>query len=233
MSAKILNHPDKEEIISKLISGESVKEVEAWLKKKHPKAKRLQISYMTLQKFRSENLNLKGDVLEDIKNTRTEIINDSKSAEIKAVLAASSAYQEKINEIATSELDVARKILEMDKLISGRMEFYYNALVGGNSSNIKEDKVFLEYIAAYRALLQDWKKFVEGVPDKTIEHNVNINVINEQVGVLKNIIFEVLQEMAPQLIPVFIDKVNTKLNIADYDSQQYKGYIGAIDVEPE
>ena len=73
MSKKVLNHPNKEDIIKKLLEGSSVKEVEAWLKDKYPRRKRLHVSYMTLQKFRAENLNLKGDVLDDIKNKRTEV----------------------------------------------------------------------------------------------------------------------------------------------------------------
>ena len=73
MSKKVLNHPDKEELIRKLLEGDSVKEVEAWIKQKYPRRKRLHVSYMTLQKFRAEHLNLKGDVLEDIKNRRHEI----------------------------------------------------------------------------------------------------------------------------------------------------------------
>ena len=66
MNNKVLRHPDKEEIIKMLLNGESVKEVERWIKKKHPRSRRLQISYMTLQKFRAENLNLKGDVLDGL-----------------------------------------------------------------------------------------------------------------------------------------------------------------------
>ena len=73
MSKKILNHPDKEEVIKKLLEGDSVKEVERWLKEKYPRTRRLHISYMTLQKFRGEHLNLKGEVLDDIKNRRGEI----------------------------------------------------------------------------------------------------------------------------------------------------------------
>lgn len=232
MSNKILNHPHKDEIISKLISGESVKEVEEWLRKKHPKSKRLHVSYMTLQKFRKEHLNLEGEVLEDIKNARFDSDKSTQSAEIRAVIASSSAYQNKISEIASSELDVTRKLLEMNQLINSRIEFYFNALNGENSG-IKEDKIFLEYLGMYRGVMQDWKKYVEGVADKTVEHNININVINEQIGLLKNVVYEVLQEIQPDLIPIFVEKINSKLGSAHYDTPEYHRYIGAIDAESE
>ena len=81
MSKKVLNHPDKEDMIKRLLGGDSVKEVERWLKEKYPRSKRLHVSYMTLQKFRADHLNLKGDVLGDIKNRRTELDKDTIEAE--------------------------------------------------------------------------------------------------------------------------------------------------------
>lgn len=223
MNNKVLRHPDKEEIIKMLLNGESVKEVERWIKKKHPRSKRLQISYMTLQKFRAENLNLKGDVLDDIKNRRAEVNKQDEALEKKMVIEASSAYQEKIEEIASAELDVTRRLLEMDKLVTSRIEFYYNLLQQGGS--IKEDKIFLEYINTLKSLMQDWKKYIEGVADQKIEHNINFNVINTQVSILKDSVCEILQDVQPELIPVFLDKVNDKIKKIDVDSIDYSEVI--------
>lgn len=213
MSAKVLNHPDKEKIIEKLLSGESVKEIESWLEKKYPRSKRLHISYMTLQKFRSENLNIKGDVLEDIKNKKTEIDKKNLEIETKMIVQSSNAYQKKIDEIASSELDVTRRLLEMDRLVNSRIEYYFNLLETGGS--IKEDRIFLEYVNTMKSLMQDWKKYIEGVADKKIEHNININVVNEQAKILKETILEILREMDPKLIPLFVDRVSYRMKQLD------------------
>lgn len=213
MSAKILNHPDKERIIEKLLSGESVKEVESWLEKKYPRSKRLHISYMTLQKFRSENLNIKGDVLEDIKNKKTEIDKKNLEIETKMIVQSSNAYQKKIDEIASSELDVTRRLLEMDRLVNSRIEYYFNLLETGGS--IREDRIFLEYVNTMKSLMQDWKKYIEGVADKKIEHNININVVNEHARILKETILEILREMDPKLIAVFVDRLNYRMKQLD------------------
>jgi hypothetical protein len=226
--AKVLLHPDKEEIIKKLLDGVSLKKIELWLKKKYPKRTRLHISWVTLQKFRTEHLNLHGEVLEDIKVTKK--LKDSESIDqyTKDVIAKSSHYQNKINEIASSELDATKRLLEMDKLINSRLVYYFNLLESGKGE-IREDKVFLEYIKEYRAILESWKKFVEGHADKKIEHNINISVVNEQVNVLKGIIFEVLQEMSPQLVPAFVDKLNSRLGLINVGTEEYKrlGYVDA------
>ena len=227
MSKKILNHPDKETLISKLLEGDSVKEVERWLKEKYPRTKRLHVSYMTLQKFRAEHLNIKGDVLDDIKNRRVEIDREASEAEARMIVKASSSYQQKLEEIASSELDVTRRLLEMDSLINSRIEYYYNMLQEGGT--LREDKIFIEYINTMKSLMQDWKKYIEGVADKKIEHNINISVVNEQARILKETVLEVLQEMKPELIPVFVDKLDVKMNQIDVsDPNTFRGEV--IDV---
>jgi hypothetical protein len=213
MSKKILNHPDKEELIKKLLEGDSVKQVESWLKDKYPRTRRLHVSYMTLQKFRGEHLNLKGEVLDDIKNRRTEVDKVATEAEARMIIKASSSYQQKIDEIATSELDVAKRLLELDSLINSRIEYYYNLLQEGGS--LREDKIFIEYINTMKTLMQDWKKYIEGVADKKIEHNININVVNEQARILKEAVLEILQELSPDLVSIFIDRLDIKMRQLD------------------
>lgn len=231
--SKVLRHPEKEEIMKRLLNGESVKEVEKWLKKKHPKTKRLQISYMTLQKFRKEHLHLEGEVLEDIKQARNSKDHDSKALEARAIIAGSSAYQDKINEIASNELDANRKLMELMALMASRLEYYFNMLNTGAGGNIKQDKVFIDLINTQRGLLQDYFKYVEGIADKKIEHNINVNIINEQVSVLKNIVYEVLQDMEPGLIPIFVNKINDRMGGLKHGTDQYKEYreIEVIDAE--
>lgn len=213
---KILNHPDREKIIERLLAGESLKDIELWIQKKYPRSKRLHISYMSLQRFRSGHLNLKGQVLEDIKTKKLE--EDKKNSELEAqlIIKTSSAYQQKINEIASNELDVTRRLLELDKLISARIESYFNLVQSGNF-NSKSDEVLLQYINTMRALLGDWKKYIEGFADKKVEHNVNINIINEQTKILKESVLDVLREMDPRLIPIFVDKVDYKMKLLTSD----------------
>lgn len=229
MSNKVLRHPEKEEIISKLLQGESLKQVEAWLKKKHPRTKRLHITYATLQKFRQNYLNLEGEALSQIKEARQQYAKNSKALEKKAMVMASNAYQEKLAEILEDEIDVTRKMLEMEKIISSRIEYYFNALNSG--AGLREERVFIELLTQQRELLRDWKKYVENHADQTIEHNVNINVVNEQLTVLKGIVFEVLKEMNPAMIPVFVEKLNSKMLDTSYGNENYMNYSNQSEIK--
>ena len=221
--SKVLRHPDKEDIIARLISGDSVKEVDNWLKSKYPRKKRLHISYMTLQKFRSENLNLRGEVLEDIKNKRSEVDKASAAAEAKMIIESSSAYQEKISEIVSNEMDVTKRLLEMESLINSRIKYYYDLLNNGGS--LREDKIFLEYISALKGIMQDWKKYIEGVADQKIEQNVSVSVINNHAEILKSAVLDVLNEMNPELVGVFIDRVSSRMREMTLDDTRQMGVI--------
>jgi hypothetical protein len=229
-SSTVVRHPDKEELIKMLLNGDSVKQIESWLKKKYPRSKRHHISYMTLQKFRSENLNIKGNLLEDIKTKKKSDELVSADAEIRMAVMNSSEYQNKISEIVSNEMDVARKLLEMEKLISSRMEFYFNSVSSGG--NLKGDRVFLEYLNTMRSIMQDWKKYVDGFADKKIEHNVNVNIVDDQLKIMKEVVVEVLREMDPALVLVFMEKINYKMSGLKHGTPEYNQYlIGVTDAE--
>lgn len=221
--SKVVRHPDKDELIKMLLNGDSVKQIEAWLKKKYPRSKRHHISYMTLQKFRSEQLNIKGDLLEDIKTKKKSDDLISTNAEIKLAVSNSSEYQKKVEEIVSNEMDVARKLLEMEKLISARMEFYYNAVANGGS--IKHDRVFLEYLNTMRSVMQDWKKYIEGFADKKVEHNLNVNIVNDQLKIVKEVVLDVLKDMDPSLVLLFMEKLNYRMSGLKHDSPEYNQYL--------
>jgi len=231
LNSKISRHPDKKEIISRLLNGDSVKKTEEWIKSKYPRAKRYHISYMTLQKFRANHLNIKGDLLEDIKNRRHQDDIDAEKNEVRVALLNSSEYQKKIEEIVSKEIDVNRRLLEMEALISSRLEYYFNIVSSSNNPNTFNDKMMLDYINALRSILADWKKYIDGFADKKIEHNVNIQVVDTQVKILKEAVFEVLTEMDPQLILQFMDKLNQKMQSLNYDSPEYNNYL--LDVSKE
>lgn len=220
MSNKIINHPDKDAIIEKMLEGESVRSIEAWLKEKYPKKKKYHISYPTLQNFRQENLNIRGEVLEDIKEIKSAKDEEEKERLIEEKIKKSSAYQDKLEEIVSHEIDVSRRLIEMEALVNSRLEYYFNLLSAGGS--IREDKVFIEYINILRGLMNDWKKFIEGYSDNKVENNINVNIVMQQITIIKNVVSDVLKEMQPELIPLFIENVNQKLDVMDYEDEVRK-----------
>lgn len=216
MQSKVLKHPDREEIIRRLTDGESIRSVVGWLKTKYKNNKKHQISIPSLQEFRKKYLALEGEVLSDIQAARQDIVAEIKQQEAKALVKSNSAYQQKINSIVNSHLDIKDQLLKLHVLIIDRIEFWYNEISEGNHSATVADKELRQYIDRLMTLFQQWSKFIDGIADHTVEHNVNINMVNDQVRSINYVIMEVLEELDPEVAMVFLQKVNRKLNELGY-----------------
>lgn len=219
MSKKILRHPDKETIIEMLNNGESVRGIEDKLKKKYPNNKTLWLSSVTLQHFRKNNLQLEGKVLKDIQEAGKAQQQQLEELDKQKQLENSDAYNKKINEIASTKLDVARKILQLDMVIESRMEYWFNAVASGNEQASKGDKELRQFMDRQMALLAQYKKFVEGLADKTIDHNINITVFNDQVAIIRDVIKECIAGFEPEIAALFMDRLNKKLALTSYRPQ--------------
>lgn len=218
--SKILKHPDHEEIIRRLTDGESVRKVVAWMKEKYPDNKSLRLTNPTVQAFRKEYLKLDGKVLQDIQEQRLVTQRTVKEQQRQSKLESTNAYQEKINSIADSHLDVANKILRLDAIIEDRMEYWFNAIGNGEATPGQADKEMRQYIDRQMQLLQQYKKFVEGMADHTVEHTINIKIFNDQIVIFRDIIRDILSELNPDKAIKFMDMVNKRLSGASYQVER-------------
>lgn len=214
-----MRHPDKEEIIRRLNEGDSVRKVCAWLKEKYSTNKGLHLSTVTLQAFRKKNLQLEGKVLKDIQEASAVQCRAIEEHQRVAQLETTNAYRDKINEIADTHLDVARKILQLDKIIESRMEFWFNSISSGEVTAQQADKELRQYMDRQMLMLQQYKKFVEGMADKTIEHNVNITVMNEQIAFIRDVIRDVIASFDSDTALLFIEKITAKLGSLEYSAK--------------
>lgn len=131
-------------------------------------------------------------------------------------------YKEKIGEVKDNmTLDIPRKIAQLDKLMNSRMEHYFNSIndpgINNNADTIRaNDKVFIEYLKQQRELFQDYKKFVEGVSQEGAEASVQLEIVQEQVSIIRETIRELLEQIDPNIAINFLDQLNIKLNAIEY-----------------
>jgi len=218
---KILKHPDKEEIIRMLNDGESVRSISAYFKKKYPTNKALWVSTVTLQNFRKENLQLDGKVLKDIQEASKVQKRQIEEQLLQRQLESTNAYQEKIGKIASSHLDVTQKMLQLDAVVGDRIEYWYNITKSGEEIPAKADNELRKFIDQQVLLLQQWKKLVEGMADKTIDYNVNVTILNEQINVIRDVIRETIaEEFGVESAISFMDKLSKRLKQASYRPQE-------------
>lgn len=228
-SNKILNHPDKEAIIKWLTEGVSVRDVEARLAQRYPKRNQshLRISSSTIQAFKANHLNIKGKVLDDIK-THTRLAQQLvKMRQAEEEVQSTSAYQEAISKIAENELNTSEQIIKVFYIVENRIEALFNKVNEGDFINRDVEKLLQGYLDQLMKAFEQHKKYIEGHKDTT-EHNININIMNDQVTVLREAIRETLSETEPELAVKFMEKLNTKMRNLVYNTNDNANTVNAM-----
>lgn len=208
---KVFSHPDKDEIITKLLSGESVRAIEAWLKKKYPYGKRNHVSYLTLQKFRSKYLKIEADVLKDLQRERqalrTRRHEDIRIEEIKAT----DSYQASLsNYVQESLIDYNGTIKDLLERCSRGIE-RLEALDEHKGSHLNHAAI-AGYLTQIKGLVEMHHKMVEKQEKKAGDQvEKDYGVLKKQLEILKQVIREIFQETAPELQPIFIAKVKERM----------------------
>lgn len=212
---KIMTHPNRSTIIRMLKEGVGIRKVAQYLKEKYPKDKKMWVSCPTLQKFRQEKLNLDKIVLEDIKKA-SKVKNKEKSLKkAEASLKRTPAYQEAIQQAIEKHIDIKTELSALIELVKVRIEDLFNkASVGEITTN--EEANLQKYFPILNNTLAQWMKYVERVADQTIETNININVIEDQMSIIRDAVRETFQEMDPTLAIKFLDNLNNKMESLNY-----------------
>ena len=237
---KILNHPDREEIIQKLVSGLSPNKVNDWLNDKYSRDedRDLRITVKAISDFRSRYLNLNRDAVRLLKKERqkkelglphnanagsflerTEETEEEHELRVRETLLQSPTYRSKLKEITEATLDGPRLIKELVALIQSRLEVYFNEIASGTTigNTIKADKQFAEYVGLMKDLVKDAKKIEDDYNAQPESGQVHLNIVHEQIGMIRDIVKDLLAEFAPELALEFMDKLNKKMTAVKYE----------------
>lgn len=237
---KILNHPDREDIIQKLVSGLSPNKVSDWLSEKYSKEdeKHLRITVKAISDFRSKYLNLNRDAVRMLKKERqkkelglphnanagsfldlTDETEEQHDLRVKETLLQSPTYRDKLKEITEATLDGPRLIKELVTLIQSRLEVYFNEIASGTTigNTIKADKQFAEYVSLMKDLVKDAKKIEDDYNAQPESGQVQLNVVHEQIGIIRDTVKDLLAEFAPDLALEFMDRLNKRMTAMKYE----------------
>lgn len=199
---KILEHPDKDEIITKLTMGESTRELAKWLKFKYPKQKKYTLTHNTLDKFRRNHLRIYGDILTNIKaKTKAQIE--------KETIRATKTYAEKIQEAVQTQVDWKEKLLKLMNVVETRFAQLYD-FSQSNVNDYQPDKTMLEWMNKILQIIQEIRK-IEGAPDQVIQHNVTVQTIDQHANILQQAIINTLEELDWEQSSILIDKLNRNI----------------------
>jgi hypothetical protein len=212
---KIINHPDKNAIIRMLINGDGVRAVAKYLREKYPRNKKLHLTANTLQRFRVEKLNIEGEALGAIKEASKQKKEIVAEEQLDRQIKRNPFYQEKIKEALNFHVDLQKELKEMALLIKSRIEDLFDRAQKGEIT-VNEEANLQRYFQSWVTLLERWAKYVEKIADKTVETNINVTVIEDQMTVIREAIRETLSELQPEVAIKFLDKINLKMANLSY-----------------
>lgn len=238
-NGKILNHPDREEIIHKLISAISPNKICSWLEEKYTteEDKKFRLTPKALSDFRSRYLNLDRDAVRLLKKERhkkelglphnanagsfldrTGETEDEHELRVKETLLQSPTYRDKLKDINEAALDGPRLIKELVTLIQSRIEKYFNEVASNQQTTIKEDKVLIDMISLMKDLVKESKKIEDEYNSQPDAGTVQLNVVQEQVGLIRDTVKDLLAEYNPDFALEFMDRLTRKMTNLRYEA---------------
>lgn len=209
---KILEHPEKDKIIGKLVSGESVAKVSEYLKIKYVEKdeSHLRISSKILKEFADKYLDqyeFLDKMIEDEKNNKLD-------KKISESIINNKTWQERLADTVDKEIDLKNKIIQILKMLEIRAEQVFDQ-IQQKPDNFKGDYVLLKYFELLFTAIEKCDKIVNEKPDQVIQNNINIKVVEQHSAILQDAIRDTLREMDPHASALFLDKLNERLMVLE------------------
>lgn len=205
---KLIDHPKATEVISKLVSGIKPRDIAEWLKLEYPNKDQshLRLSSSYLNDFLSQNLDLYATLKKDIGAVKS----GEPDKKISASLKNNKTYQDRLAEMAGTEIDIKKLMINTGIVIETRLEQFYDK-IQQNPENTKQDYALIKYFELLLNFAERYNKIINQAPDQIIQHNVTVQVMDQYVAVLQDCIRSTLAEIDPDAAFLFMEKFNEKL----------------------
>lgn len=210
---KIYDHPDRDELISKLVMGFAPIDIHSWLAAKYTNVSesKFVISESSIKSFQSNYLDIYNIVQEDLEKTRSAI-SKSTEDELQYAVNNSQAYKDLMVKSVSEELDIRQTVKRLCIAIETRLGQVFDEIQEDpRNINTKIDRLFLEYAETLGNILEKYYKFTEAPTDQIVQHNVTLQVVDQHISVFHDVIKEVLSQMDLETSLYFMEVFNDKM----------------------
>lgn len=208
----ITDHPDSKEILSKLLSGSSPKEVSQWLKIKYPDKNQahLRLTQKLLKEFVNSQYT---DVYEQFKSDLAEVSKEDKDMHntVSSALLNNQTYRERLQAIADKEFNILNVLDNLTVVTQQRLEQVFDR-IQEEPGKFKGDHILLKYITTMFDITEKLEKIRFGAPDQILQNNVTLQAMEEYTALLQDVIRETLAEIDPDIAMLFMDKLYNRLS---------------------
>lgn len=211
---KILEHPDKDELISKLVCGISAKETHEWLAGKYTNSAEAKfvIAEKSIKSFQDNYLDIYNLIQEDIVKTKQAVATNTQD-QIDLAVKNNPTYKSKMLELAEKKLDVRMTIAQLCVAIETRLAQVFDEIQADpRNINTKVDRLLIDYAEVLGNILEKYYKFTEAPVDNVIQHNVTLQVMDQHITVLHDVIREVLAQMDLESSMYFMEVFNERIS---------------------
>lgn len=210
----ISDHPLKEQIIEKLITGVPAREVQDWLKLKYPddNQKHLIVPYTVLEQFsQSQYIEIYNQFKKDL-NT----VQDKKNK--PASLVGTKNYKETLETIANKEMNILETLANLVKIAQVRLEQVFDK-ISQNPENTRNDKNLMGWVQTISTTVEKLERLRIQAIDPLTQHNVTMAMVDKHIAIFQDAIRETLNEIDPAASSIFWEKLNSKLNEIKVDKE--------------
>jgi phosphoglycerate-specific signal transduction histidine kinase len=222
---QILEHPDAEEIISKLMSGIQPEDIHDALHLKYPRPeeKAFVFTEKQLEHFKDKHL----DVYKIYKRhfSQVKALEDGKAEtkDLDALVQQNPAYLKKMKEVVNYKIDVKQMICKFLIRLETRIDQLFD-VIDQDPFKWKPDRTVIEWMGKLKEYMELYYKYVEEAPDQVIQHNISIETVDKHSQIILEGIRETIGEFDPAVALMFAEKLSNKLaklkpenEIVDYD----------------
>lgn len=213
-TSKILSHPDREEIISKMLLGISTKDIYDNLNIRYADVgdPSLIISEKELTTFKKNSLDIYRTIQEDLHKTSTALANKDTN-NVDLAVKSSPKYKEAMIKLANNELDIKTMLANLILSVENRVAQISDQIQQDpDTINSKTERLLAEYIDRLQNGIERWQKYIVGTPDQTIQHNVSIQHIDSHISVFYEAIRKTLSQMDIETSLYFMEVFNEEIN---------------------
>jgi hypothetical protein len=212
-------HPDKEEIISKLMNGASPKEVSQWLKLKYPEKDQshLRITIKLLKEFVDSGFtDCHQQFNQDLQAARDNV--GGALTTIPPSLLNNKTYKERLKEIAAKEIDIVDKEIDIKNMLKSLIVVCYERAeqvfdqIQINPKSFKGDRVLLAYFNELFNMVEKFEKIINNAPDQIIQHNYTMQTVDLTTNIILEAIRRTLAKFDGPTALAVMEELSMELN---------------------
>jgi hypothetical protein len=210
---KILEHPDKDEIIAKSVIGVSAKDIHEFLAAKYTNVSesKFVVSEKSLQSFQDNYLDVYNLIQEDIANSKKAVASNTED-QLQLAVQDNATYKSKMLELASKEIDVRQIIAKLCVAIETRLSQVFDEIQADpRNINTRVDRLLIEYADTLGNILEKYYKFTEVPANQVVQHNVTLQVVDQHISVFHDVIRDVLSQMDLQTSLYFMEVFHQKM----------------------